>query len=94
MPSERHHLALLDIRENALLARAFTVGMSLEEFKADRRTFYAVTRCMEIVSEAARRLLPEVRDRYPELPWRTIQISLDPLLAAIDSEIANLPGTP
>jgi hypothetical protein len=31
-------------------------GLSLDAFKADRRTFYAVTRYLEIISEAARRL--------------------------------------
>ena len=60
------------MRDNARLAREFTAGISLETFKTDRRTFYAVTRCLEIVSEAARRLPASVRDRHPELPWRAI----------------------
>ena len=72
MPSKRAAVALFDIRENACLAQEFAAGMSLETFKADRRTFYAVTRCLEIVSEAARRLPASVRDRHPELPWRAI----------------------
>jgi len=72
MPSKRAAVALFDIRENARLAQEFAAGMSLETFKADRRTFYAVTRCLEIVSEAARRLPASVRDRHPELPWRAI----------------------
>ncbi|MBV8054436.1 MAG: DUF86 domain-containing protein [Deltaproteobacteria bacterium] len=72
MPSKRAAVALFDIRDNARLAQEFAAGMSLETFKADRRTFYAVTRCLEIVSEAARRLPASVRDRHPELPWRAI----------------------
>jgi uncharacterized protein with HEPN domain len=44
----------------------------LDAFKADRRTFYAVTRCLEIVSEATRRLPSSLRDRHPGLPWRAI----------------------
>jgi Ribonuclease HepT-like len=31
-----------------------------------------VTRCLEIVSEASRRLPASVRDRHPDLPWRAI----------------------
>jgi uncharacterized protein with HEPN domain len=31
-----------------------------------------VTRCLEIISEAARRLPSALRDRHPELPWRAI----------------------
>jgi len=64
--------ALFDIRDNLLLAQEFTAGLSLETFKADRRTFYAVTRCLEIVSEAARHLPQSLRDRHPDLPWRAI----------------------
>jgi uncharacterized protein with HEPN domain len=72
MPSKRAGIALFDIRDNARLAQEFTVGMSLGAFRADRRTFYAVTRCLEIVSEAARRLPSSMRDRHPQLPWRAI----------------------
>lgn len=46
--------------------------LTLDAFKEDRRTFYAVTRCIEIISEAARRLPPSLRGRHPELPWRAI----------------------
>jgi len=35
-------------------------------------TFYAVTRCLEIIPEAPRRLSPALRNRHPELPWREI----------------------
>jgi uncharacterized protein with HEPN domain len=42
MPSNRAEQALLDIRDNARLAKEFTGGLTPETFKADRRTFYAV----------------------------------------------------
>ena len=71
MPSSGR-FALLDIRDNILLAEEFTRGLTLDQFKADRRTFYAVCRCLEIVSEAARRLPEAVRNRHPDLPWRAI----------------------
>ena len=72
VPSNRAVLALFDIRDDARLAQQFVVGLTLDAFKADRRTFYAVTRRAEIVSEAARRLPPSLRARHPELPWRAI----------------------
>jgi uncharacterized protein with HEPN domain len=68
MPSERALLALYDIRDNILLAQDFVMGFTPKTFQEDRRTFYAVTRCLEIISEAARRLTPALRDRHPELP--------------------------
>jgi uncharacterized protein with HEPN domain len=72
MPSKRSSIALFDIRDNAKLALEFTADLTVDAFKADLRTFYAVTRCLEIISEAARRLPAALRDRYPELPWRAI----------------------
>ena len=62
----------MSIRDNVLLAQEFAAGMTVDAFKADRRTFYAVARCLEIVSEAARRLTPSIRERHPALPWRAI----------------------
>jgi uncharacterized protein with HEPN domain len=32
--------------------------------------FYAVTRCLEIISEASRRLPGELKARYPTIAWR------------------------
>jgi uncharacterized protein with HEPN domain len=63
MPSDRVRQALCDMRENAALARDFVGAMTLKEFSTDRRTFYAVTRCLEIISEAARRLDDDLRAR-------------------------------
>lgn len=70
--SNRARLALFDIRDNIRLAQQFVAGLSDAEFAADRRTFYAVARCLEIISEAARRLPTAVRTRHSELPWRAI----------------------
>jgi uncharacterized protein with HEPN domain len=72
MPSKRAEQALFDIRDNVLLAQEFAAGMTADAFKADRRTFYAVARCLEIVSEASRRLTPSIRERHSALPWRAI----------------------
>jgi len=72
MLSSRARSALFDIRDNAALAQNFVGLLSLSEFKADRRSFYAATRALEIISEAARRLPPAVRERHPDLPWRAI----------------------
>src|SRR5687768_7350203 len=60
---------LRDILENIDLATIFVAGMSLEGFRTDKRTRYAVVRCLEIISEASRRLPPEIKMRHPELPW-------------------------
>jgi uncharacterized protein with HEPN domain len=72
MPSEQSRQWLIDIRDNARLAQSFIAGRTYTEFQADRQLFYAVTRCLEIISEASRWLDDEMRQRHPELPWRDI----------------------
>jgi uncharacterized protein with HEPN domain len=56
MPSDPA-AALRDIQRNIDLATQFVAGMEYEAFRDDTRTVYAVTRCLEIISEASRRLL-------------------------------------
>jgi uncharacterized protein with HEPN domain len=73
MHSDRARKALLDIRDNILLAQQWSAGLSLDEFAADRARFYAVTRCLEIISEASRRLPTEVTHRHPHIAWRDIR---------------------
>jgi uncharacterized protein with HEPN domain len=56
MPSKNPAQRLRDIIENIDAIAAFTAGMTLEDFVRDRKIVYAVTRALEIISEAARRL--------------------------------------
>jgi uncharacterized protein with HEPN domain len=56
MRSDPASAALRDIARHIELAVQFTAGFDYEQFVADQRTFYAVTRCLEIISEASRRL--------------------------------------
>ena len=64
--------ALLDIRANILLAKSFAAGLTLSDFIHSRKDFYATTRALEIISEAARRLDPEFRGAHADLPWKQI----------------------
>jgi uncharacterized protein with HEPN domain len=41
-------------------------------FISDTKTVYAVVRALEIVSEATRRLPPDMKARYPEIDWAAI----------------------
>ena len=64
--------ALEDIRHHIILAFEFAGNLSLTQFESDLRTVYAVTRCLEIISEASRRLPPEIKARHPSIPWAAI----------------------
>ncbi|AWN34496.1 HepT-like ribonuclease domain-containing protein [Methylobacterium radiodurans] len=72
MRSERSRRALVDIRENAATALAFVDGMSLAAFETVRGSLYAGIRCLEIVSEASRRLDPGIAERHRHIPWRQV----------------------
>jgi uncharacterized protein with HEPN domain len=71
MPSRARGTAavLADISRQIGLAQSFVEGLSFEGFQADRRTVYAVIRCLEIISEASRRLPDDLKARHPEIPW-------------------------
>ena len=55
---------LRDIEHHINLATQFVAGLNYEEFQTDRRTVYAVIRCLEIISEASRRLPDEMKVRH------------------------------
>ena len=72
MPSDRGGRALAAIELHALEAQGFLLGLDRDAFRGDRKTFHAVTRCLEVISEATRRLPDDLKARYPDLPWRDI----------------------
>ncbi len=63
---------LQDILENIDTANNFVSGLTYEQFQADKRTIYAVTRAIEIIGEATKSISLSIRDRYPAVPWRSI----------------------
>jgi uncharacterized protein with HEPN domain len=72
MPSEREAARrwLGDIRHHIVMAEGFIAGMTYETFKEDNLHLYAVTRCLEIISEASRRLPQSLKDRHSEIAWK------------------------
>jgi uncharacterized protein with HEPN domain len=70
MPSDPTERALRDILYHIDLTASFVEGLDREAFKVDLRAFYAVTRCLEIISEASRRLSNELKARHPAIAWK------------------------
>lgn len=71
MPSDPRR-ALQDMAYHIDLATGFVSGMDFPAFSADTRTVFAVTRCLEIVSEASRRLPDSLKERWPAIPWKNM----------------------
>jgi uncharacterized protein with HEPN domain len=69
MPSKSPILALHAIAENIALARQVPGQLTEAELAADKRTLYAVIRCLEIISEASGRLPEEMKLRHPSVRW-------------------------
>ena len=101
------------MRDNIAFAQEIVAELDYASFVKSRRDIYAVTRAVEIISEASKRLPDELRARHPHRPWRdirdtgnfyrhqydnvaesylwrTVQVSLPPLLAVVLAEIALL----
>jgi uncharacterized protein with HEPN domain len=72
MSSDKSSRALVAIEYHISLIRDFTKDMDFEAFAADVRTQYAVTRCLEIISEASRKLSAEIKARHPDVQWMQI----------------------
>lgn len=72
MPSDRVGRALAAIVLHAQEAQAFLVDIDQAAFREDRKTYHAVTRCLEVISEATRRLPDDLKARHWNLPWRDI----------------------
>jgi uncharacterized protein with HEPN domain len=74
-----------DILDAMNKAEMFVVGMSYEQFENDLRTHYAVTRALEIVGEATRRLADSFREQYPDVPWRDMAGMRDRIIHGYDN---------
>src|SRR5262249_55684671 len=70
MPSDRAVGPLRDILHHIDLAFQFVRDFDRNSFKVDIRTVYAVTGCLEIISEASRRLPDELKARHTTIAWK------------------------
>jgi uncharacterized protein with HEPN domain len=102
MPEKDWRILVGDMIEYSRHARAHAEGMDQAAFIADLKTIHAVTRCVEIIGEAARAIPHDVRSRAPNVPWAQIVATrnilahaygrVDPaiLWALIDGGLAKL----
>jgi uncharacterized protein with HEPN domain/predicted transcriptional regulator len=72
MPSDHGAIRrwLTDIQHHIGMAQGFVAGINYEAFRDDKLRLYAVTRCLEIISEASRRLPDELKARHTSIEWR------------------------
>ncbi len=63
---------LHDMVDSADKVLLFVDGMSGDDFLRDEKTFFAVVRAIEIIGEAAKQIPNDIREKYPDVPWREL----------------------
>lgn len=77
-------VTLRQIAEAAEKARAICDGKTFASLMADWQATLAFERALEIVGEAVKRLPPELREKYPAVPWRLVSGMRDRLSHGYD----------
>ncbi len=71
---------LQDILDSIISIKEFLAGMDYDSFRKDKKTQYAVIRALEIIGEASKKVPKEIREIYPDIPWRSIAGMRDKLI--------------
>ncbi len=75
-----YNLYLKDILAAIESIEGFVAGMDLEAFQADDKTASAVLRKFEVIGEAAKQVPDEIRQAYPQVPWKEMAGMRDRLI--------------
>lgn len=59
--------------------RTFIGGIDQQQFASDLKTVLAVIKSIEIIGEATKNIPSEIKDKYPEMPWRKMMGMRDKL---------------
>ena len=77
-------VTLGQIQEAANRLQAICANQTLASLLADWKATAALERFIEILGEAVKRLPIDLRDRYPEVPWKEIAGTRDHLSHGYD----------
>jgi uncharacterized protein with HEPN domain len=75
-----HKLYLRDILDAIDRIESFVENMNFEDFCADDKTSSAVIRKFEIIGEATKHITHEIRNQYPDVPWKEMAGMRDRLI--------------
>jgi uncharacterized protein with HEPN domain len=71
---------LQDILDAIAAIEQFTAGIEFEAFSQNLEKVFAVSRAIEIIGEAVKRIPDSVRSQYSDIPWRDIAGMRDKLI--------------
>ncbi|MCF2138318.1 MAG: DUF86 domain-containing protein [Candidatus Thorarchaeota archaeon] len=84
------NLFLIDIEDAIESIEKFVEGMDYEKFVEDDKTSSAVIRKFEIIGEASKSIPMNIREKYPQIPWKRMAGMRDRLIHGyfgIDSKL-------
>jgi len=73
-----------DILDAMNKAENLLEGVTYSQFETDFRINFAVVRALEIIGEAAKRLPDDLRQKYPDIPWRGMAGMRDRIIHGYD----------
>lgn len=73
-------LLLKDILEAISAIERFVEGIDFEEFRSNDEKSSAVIRKFEIIGEATKALPDNLKEKYPEIPWKEMAGFRDKLI--------------
>jgi len=59
----------------------FIKNFTFEEFSNDDKTQFAVIRAIEVIGEASKRVPENIKENYPDIPWRKMACQYYPPLS-------------
>ncbi len=77
-------VTLHQMQDHAREALEFGRGKTRSDLDQDRMLYLSLTRLLEIIGEAATRLAPEERAKYPGIPWAKLVGARNRLIHAYD----------
>ena len=73
MSERSQELYLSDILESIEAIESFVIGSDMKSFEADRKTYSATIRELEIIGEAIKNISDDIKMQYPEVLWQEIR---------------------
>lgn len=73
MPKREDHLLVADIVDCMEAVFSYTKDISYEDFCADRKTYEATFRNIEVIGEAVSLTSENLRTKYPLVEWREMK---------------------